>query len=62
MSQYGLGTWEGSLIIEGGLEIGILGKETFNFYFSHGHSLLLVNAPFYFIIEADIGIPWWPSS
>ena len=42
--------------------IGILGKETFNLYFSHGHSLLLVNARFSFIIKADLGIPWWPSS
>lgn len=33
---------------------GVSGREAFNLYFQHGHSLLLVNVPFSLIIKADV--------
>ena len=45
MSQYGLGTWEGSLIIEGVPALASQEERHLVFILS-GYSLLLVNVPF----------------
>ena len=52
-SLYVLGTWEGSLIIEGVPALASQEERHLVFILS-GYSLLLVNVPFSLIIEADV--------